>query len=158
LGHHFSLSADKLPGARYLTRAGDWARAIYANDDAIRHYERALRTLAECEGGATERLILEERLADLLGLTGRRPAAVQRFATVHRLAEAAGDRATQARSHRKVAGLHWDAGERETALGRLQAGLALLDGIEHIERAHLYQEMGRLAFRSGDNAAALEWA
>jgi adenylate cyclase len=158
LGHHFSLSADKLPGARYLTKAGDWARAIYANDDAIRHYERALRTLAECEGGEPERLVVEERLADLLGLTGRRSAAIERFATVHRLAEVAGDRVTQARSHRKAAGLHWEAGERETALDRLRTGLALLDGVEHIERAHLYQEMGRLAFRSGDNVAALEWA
>ncbi len=158
LGHHFSLSADKLPGARYLTKAGDWARAVYANEDAIRHYERALRTLAECEGDETERLLVEERLADLLGLTGRRPAAIERFTTVRRLAEAAGDRATQARSHRKAAGLHWDAGERDAALGCLRAGLGLLDGIEHIERAHLYQEMGRLAFRSGDSAAALEWA
>jgi predicted ATPase/class 3 adenylate cyclase len=158
LGHHFSLSADKLPGARYLATAGDWARAVYANDDAIRHYERALRTLAECEGGDAERLVVEERLADLLGLTGRRHAAIERFTTVRRLAEAAGDRATQARSHRKTAGLQWDAGEREVALDRLRTGLALLDGLEHIERAHLYQEMGRLAFRSGDNAAALQWA
>ena len=30
--------------------AGDRARAVYANDDAIRHYERALRTLAELPG------------------------------------------------------------------------------------------------------------
>ena len=29
---------------------------------------------------------------------------------------------------------------------------------EHIELAHLYQEMGRLAFRSGDNRRAVEWA
>jgi len=29
---------------------------------------------------------------------------------------------------------------------------------EHIELAHLYQEMGRLAFRSGDNNRAMEWA
>ena len=30
--------------------AGDRARAVYANDDAIRHYERALRTLAGLPG------------------------------------------------------------------------------------------------------------
>src|SRR5262249_39283684 len=44
LGRHWSLSADKPRGARYLLAAGDWARAVYANDDAIRHYERALST------------------------------------------------------------------------------------------------------------------
>ena len=36
-------------------------------------------------------------------------------------------------------------------------GLALLDD-DHIERAHLLQEMGRLAFRNGDSHAATEWA
>jgi len=70
LGHHWSLSADKPRGARYLLAAGDWARAVYANDDAIRHYERALRTLAECQAGASETWAARERLADLLGLTG----------------------------------------------------------------------------------------
>jgi predicted component of type VI protein secretion system len=33
-----------------ITAAGDWARGVYANEDAIRHYERALHTLADCEG------------------------------------------------------------------------------------------------------------
>ena len=38
-------------------------------------------------------------------------------------------------------------------------GLALLgDDREHIEQAHLYQEMGRQAFRSGDSQRAVEWA
>jgi predicted ATPase/class 3 adenylate cyclase len=158
LGHHWSASADKLKGARYLTRAGDWARAMYANADAIRHYERALRTLTECEADGAERLPVEERLADVLGLTGRREAALPHYESVREAAAAAGDRASQARVDRKVAALYWDAGERERALGRLRSGLALLDGLEHIELAHLYQEMGRLAFRSGDNQAALEWA
>ena len=44
---HWSLSADKARGARYLMAAGDWARALYANDDAIRHYSRALQTLID---------------------------------------------------------------------------------------------------------------
>ena len=78
LGHHWSLSPDKARGAHYLMAAGDWARAVYANDDAIRHYERALRTLAEAaadtaaaaaEVEAAE-LDARERLADLLGLHG----------------------------------------------------------------------------------------
>ncbi|GAB9080547.1 hypothetical protein BDS110ZK14_12360 [Bradyrhizobium diazoefficiens] len=41
LGHHFSLSASKPKGARYLRAAGDRARASYANDDAIRLYQQA---------------------------------------------------------------------------------------------------------------------
>ncbi len=157
LGHHFALSADPRRGARYLTRAGDWARAMYANADAIRHYERALRTLEECGPCAEERAVVEERLADVLALTGRRDAARERYEAVRRAAAAAGDRPAEARVCRKVAALQWDAGEREAALGWLRSGLDLLAGVAHIEVAHLYQEMGRLAFRSGDNQAAIEW-
>ncbi|MGH7390381.1 MAG: ATP-binding protein, partial [Candidatus Rokuibacteriota bacterium] len=159
LGHHWSLSADRPRGARYLLAAGDWARAVYANDDAIRHYERALRTLAECQTCDAQARDARERLADLLGLAGRRTEALGHYEAVLGEIEAAGDRAAAARVDRKVGGLHWDAGDRERAGARFAAGLERLgqDG-DAIERAHLYQEMGRLAFRAGDNASAIEWA
>jgi adenylate cyclase len=39
------------------------------------------------------------------------------------------------------------------------SGIELLEGRpESIERAHLYQQLGRAAFRSGDHAAAIEFA
>src|SRR6185312_223357 len=72
---------------------------------------------------------------------------------------AAADAPAQARILRKMGGLHWDAGARARALECFETGLALLgDDREHIELAHLYQEMGRLAFRSGDSQRAVEWA
>ncbi|MGH7320403.1 MAG: adenylate/guanylate cyclase domain-containing protein [Candidatus Rokuibacteriota bacterium] len=159
LGRHFSLSAEKLKGARYLVEAGDWARGIYANDDAVRHYERALATLRECESCETEQCALRERLGDLLAPAGRRDAARAHYEAVLGACAAADDRPGLARLHRKIAMLLWDAGDRAAALGRLEAGLAFLEGHgEHIEVAHLYQERGRLAFRSGDNRAAIDWA
>ncbi|PYN86156.1 MAG: adenylate/guanylate cyclase domain-containing protein [Candidatus Rokuibacteriota bacterium] len=159
LGHHWSLSADKPRGARYLLAAGDWARAVYANDDAIRHYERALRTLAQCELGEGETRAARERLADLLGLIGRRAEALAHYESVLKEIEACGDHATGARLHRKIGGLHWEAGDRERAGACFAAGLERLgDDGDPLERAHLFQEMGRLAFRAGDNAGAIEWA
>jgi adenylate cyclase len=159
LGHHWSLGADKLHGARYLVAAGDWARAVYANDDAIRHYERALRTLAECHGGDADARAARERLADLLGLTGRRAEALGHYETVRTEVEGAGDSAAAARVQRKIGGLHWETGDRERAGACFSAGLALLgDDGDPIERAHLFQEMGRLAFRAGDNGGAIAWA
>jgi adenylate cyclase len=159
LGHHWSLSGDKLRGARYLVAAGDWARAVYANDDAIRHYERALRALADSPGGEAEAPGARERLADLLGLTGRRTEALAHYETVRTQSERVGDGVTAARVQRKVGALHWEAGDRERAGACFAAGLELLgeDG-DAIERAHLFQEMGRLAFRAGDNAGAVAWA
>jgi adenylate cyclase len=159
LGHHWSLSADKPRGARYLLATGDWARAVYANDDAIRHYERALRTLAECELCEIETRAARERLGDLLGLIGRRAEALAHYESVRQELEVCEDRAAGARLHRKIGGLHWEAGDRERAGACFAAGLERLgsDG-DPLERAHLFQEMGRLAFRAGDNAGAIEWA
>ncbi len=159
LGHHWSKSADKAKGARYLVAAGDWARAIYANEDALRHYRRALATLEQCEGCDPERLDVHERLGDLLGPTGGRPEALEHLEAALAGHAATGDRPALARLHRKIGGLHWEAGDRARALAGFETGLALLDGQpEDVELARLYQEMGRAAFRSGDNAGAIEWA
>src|SRR5882724_11860974 len=159
LGHHWALGADKRRGARYLMAAGDWARGMYANADAIQHYQRALDALELCEAVETERLVARERMADLLGPTGRRGTALGEYDIVEAGYRTVGDATAQARILRKMGGLHWDAGARARALGCFETGLALLDGDrEHIERAHLYQEMGRLAFRSGDSQRAVEWA
>ena len=159
LGHHWSLSADKARGARFLMAAGDWARSLYANEDAIRHYQRALRTLADCQGCDGEEQAGREGLADLLALTGHRSEALAHYGAVQQELEAGADRAGAARLHRKIGGLHWEAGDRESASACFRLGLERLgeDG-SPIERAQLFQEMGRLAFRAGDNAAAIEWA
>ncbi len=159
LGHHFSLGADTHRGAGYLTAAGDWARGMYANADAIQHYQRALDALARCDDVDQERLAVRERMAGLLGPTGRRAAALGEYEIVEAGYRAAADAPARARVLRKMGSLHWDAGERARALRCFEAGLALLDAHpEHIERAHLYQEMGRQAFRSGDSQRAVEWA
>ena len=80
LGHHWSFTSDKAKGARYLTVAGDRSRAVYANDDAIRHYERALATLASCLACDDQIRIVRERLADLSGAhrTARRRSGALR--------------------------------------------------------------------------------
>ncbi|MGH8700958.1 MAG: adenylate/guanylate cyclase domain-containing protein [Burkholderiales bacterium] len=159
LAHHFRLSADKLRGARYLVAAGDRARAIYANADAIRHFQNALQTLETCDDCAAERLAVSERLGDLLGSAGQREDAMLHFVAVRDGYASAADRPAQARVLRKIGRLHWDAGDRAEAARCFEQGLVLIDSeSDHIERAQLYREMGRLAFRSGDNQGAARWA
>jgi adenylate cyclase len=157
LGHHLSMAGERLQGARYLMAAGDRARRVYANDDAVRHYERVLAMLDDSPEAA-ERLVARERLGELLRPLGRRAEALRHLEWALQEHERAGDVVAQARLHRRIGGLHWDAGDREGALARFQAGLALIEDRHDIERAHLCEEMGRLAFRSGDNARAVEWA
>jgi adenylate cyclase len=158
LGHHFSLGADRRKGARLLLAAADRARSVYANEDALRNYERALRTLRE-SGVREEQCPVREGLGDLLSTLGRRTEALEHYEAVREHCAETRDRRAQARLCRKIGGLSWDAGDRDRALECFSAGLALLEGGgDDVESAHLYQEMGRLAFRSGDNQRAIEWA
>ncbi len=168
LCHHFSQGQDQKRGAHYLATAGDWARGIYANEDAVRYYDRALCIL---EVDADHDILaisgIREHMGDLLGPLGRREQAHKQFNAVLSWAGATRDSVREARMLRKLAGLHWDAGERERSFACLREGLVLLDGRgattpggidAQIELAHLCQEMGRLAFRSGDNQGAVDWA
>ena len=158
LGHHFGLSAWREKGARYLREAGDRARLIYANDDALRFYEQALAALADIDR-APLRLELGERIADLYGPTGRREIAHENYDKVLKGYREAGDRVASARILRKIGRLFWDAGRRDNAESRYAEAASLLNGADApIEQAHLWQERGRLAFRTGDHARAAEWA
>ena len=102
---------------------------------------------------------MRERLADLFALIGRRADALAHYEEVRIALEAVVERGGAARLHRKIGGLHWEAGDRERASAFFASGLKWLgEEGDRIERAHLFQEIGRLAFRAGDNARAIEWA
>ena len=116
LCHHFSLGEDRARGARYLVAAGDWARGIYANEDALRYYTRALailRNLGAPDGHAIASI--REHMGDLLGTLGRRDEAHVQFDAVLDLARAAEDPVREGRVQRKQAGLHWDAASAKPA-------------------------------------------
>jgi predicted ATPase len=158
LGHHFALSAERERGAHYLQAAGDRARMIYANDDALRFYERALTALGE-KAQTPLKLAIAERIADLSGPAGRREIAHQHYETVLQAYRASADRVAAARVLRKIGRLLWDVGKRDNAESRYAEAAALLDGADaSVEQAHLWQERGRQAFRSGDHALAAKWA
>jgi len=168
LGHHFSRSDDQARGARYLAAAGDWARSIYANEDALRYYAQALAILRNAGSPDDQDVVgIHEHMGDLLGPIGRRDEAHAQFDAVVTLARATHDPVREGRAQRKLAGLHWDAGERDRSLDCLREGLRLLecrveavgsDISADIELAHVFHEMGRLMFRSGDSRGADMWA
>ena len=161
LGHHWSLSDDPRKGAAYLLETGERARALYANEDAMRHFERVLRTLGDAST-LPEALSAREALADLCGLVGRRDDALRHYGMLLARADGDDDRIRAGRLHRKIGGLQWEAGERYQALACFDAGLAALGDEASVdaavERGWLLQERGRLAFRAGENAVAIALA
>ncbi|MER9451566.1 adenylate/guanylate cyclase domain-containing protein [Mesorhizobium sp. M0254] len=158
LGHHFAQSAERERGAHYLQAAGDRARMIYANDDALRFYERALTALGAI-GQTPLKLAIAERIADLSGPAGGREIAHRHYEAVLQAYRESADRVAAARVLRKIGRLFWDVGKRDDAESRYAEAAALLDGADApIEQAHLWQERGRQAFRSGDHTLAAKWA
>lgn len=159
LGHHFSLSANKPKGARYLRAAGDRARGSYANDDALRFYQQALAVLSTGVEREPECLILYERIADLCRVAGRRSVAEEHYQGALEGHRAVEDCIGEARILRKLGRLLWDAGKRVNAEAHYAEAAERLAGTDApIEWAHLLQERGRLAFRVGDPVAAARWA
>ena len=81
LAQQWSLAGVRDRAASYHVLAGDRAREVYANEEALRHYVSALeaaRTLADDPSGEHWSAVvrqLEERRADLLILVGRNAAA-----------------------------------------------------------------------------------
>src|SRR5262249_42338925 len=60
---------------------------------------------------------------------------------------------------RRVGGMVWGGGKRSKAEAHYAEAAALLEGTDApIEWAHLLQERGHLAFRTGDHTAAAKWA
>jgi adenylate cyclase len=162
IAHHLYCAgrlADPGRAARALIAAGEAAHVVYATEEAVQHYRRALEVLKDTSGHERERLSVQETLADLLALQGDRAAAMEHYETVsaaYRAAQAAVD---QGRVARKTGTLHWQAGDRAGAMAAYRRALEALSGsAAHIEAAHLYQELGLAAFRSGDNDKAVEWA
>ena len=162
MAHHLYRAgrlADSARTARALATAGDAAHGVYATEEALLHYRRALEVLQETTGHDETRLAVEERLADVLALIGDRAGAMEHYEQVGAAYRSANAAIDHARIARKSGTLHWKAGDRSGAMAAYQRALDDLSGsTEQIEAANLYQELGLAAFRSGDNGKAVEWA
>jgi adenylate cyclase len=162
IAHHLYCAgrlADPGRTARALIAAGDAAHAMYASEEAVQHYRRALEVLEETNADRGGRLAVQERLADVLAMVGERAAAMEQYDRVNGGFRAARATVDQARIARKMGRLHWQAGDRAEAMTSYRRALEQIsDSTAPLEAAHLYQELGLAAFRSGDNQKAVEWA
>ena len=160
IAHHLYNAGRLADGARTakaLVTAGDAARAVYATEEAVQHYHRALEVLQDT-GDRTEHRATRELLADLLGLLGEHGAAMDHYQTLASARDVVPNAVAEARLSRKMGTLHWQAGDRSAAMACYQRALQAFEGSSaHVEAAQLYQELGWAAFRSGDNRQAVEW-
>ena len=100
LARHFAEADEPERAARYLLLAGDAARAVYADHEAVEHYRRARTFLRRLErSGARARHALQDRARPPPGvrLRARRPGLRRRLRLLRRAAHGARAHAGPAR-------------------------------------------------------------
>ena len=158
LAHHYSLSDDRGRALHYLLRFGDRAARMYANQDAVGCYRRALALLEEHDDDPMLKAEVWEKLADSHSALGDPEVALESWQAALARYETLGKWNRLAVVHRKI-GLHWwGQGNREKTSAHFHQGLELLTKEpENVEAALLYHELGRLYFRRGEDEEAIRW-
>ncbi len=138
-----------------LTRAGERAASLAANDEARHHFERA--------AGLSDDVSVEAALHERAGATawsaGRVEQAQRHFERALGLYEGAGMSHAAARVSARLGEVEWRSGYLEQALDRMERAFAVLSEDEPDEDlALLAAQLGRLHFFKGEIAVATERA
>ncbi|HEX6677510.1 MAG TPA: BTAD domain-containing putative transcriptional regulator [Actinomycetes bacterium] len=152
IAHHFQLAGHDAEAAAWFARAGERAAALYANREAVAHYQAALAL-----GRPDEAARLQLALGDLHTLLGEYGNALAAYEAAAARCQP-GDLAVV---EHKLAGLHHRRGDWEAAEVHLEAALAALDaaaGADDAFRARLVADQSLTARRRGRGEAAAELA
>jgi class 3 adenylate cyclase/tetratricopeptide (TPR) repeat protein len=109
LAHHFTHGEVWPKAFAYAQRAGDRARAIFANREAIHHYTQALEAAAKMSPppGDAELLAIHEGRGMVWHLLTNYDAAVADFEAMQSTAHRLGDRVKEGEALCNQAGSHW---------------------------------------------------
>lgn len=141
IAYHYRRGGHDAAAADYYRRAGDYARALYANREALDHYETAL-ALGHPATGA-----LHEAQGDLHTLLGEYSAAWRAYES----AAAQAEPAALGRLEHKLGQLHERRGQWELADSHLCAALSQYRTADSAaELARLTSDRSRVAYRAGD--------
>jgi class 3 adenylate cyclase/tetratricopeptide (TPR) repeat protein len=154
LAYHYARSDDDAQALRWLVRAADRAKALFANGEALALYAAALERAPDGEGPLQAGSILE-RIGDVRALIGRYDEAIAAFRAGHERSGATSPSA-QARTHRKVGTALRMKGDYDAAFGELTRGLAGLGATDDVEGARILVQLGQLHYRRGEHVAARE--
>ena len=144
IGYHYRLAGqDELAADAYF-EAGDYARSLYANREALEHFQTALAL------GHPNTAGLHEAIGDLHTLLGAYNAALHAYESAAALA----DGLALAELEHKLGQVYERRGDRELADSHLCAAVALTETNKTHPNALLTVDRSRVAYRSGDRAAA----
>jgi adenylate cyclase len=157
LAYHWGKAGDTVREFRYAKLAGDHAAAQFANQEAVAHFDQALRCAAYLEPDETveQRQEIHAALGELLTTIGQYDRAFEQFGEARTLALERDDRDAQARACYGLARTYELRGEYSPALDWIQQGLDILEHQETAEAAELSLIAGLIYTRQGDYDSAL---
>ena len=142
IAHHYLMAGDQAAAADYYKQAGERAKRLYANAEALAHLRTALAL------GHPDALALHEAIGDLRTSLGEYAAALQSYEAAK--TETAADPEALARLERKQGNVHARRGEWEQAQHRFEAALeGLGPSGEPGERAGIYADWSLVAHHMG---------
>ncbi len=142
IGHHLSQSGQDERAAEYFYKAGEHARNLYANGEALAHFESALAL------GYPDAASIHEAIGDLLTLGGEYKRAVLSFEKSASLADAS----LLPQIERKLANVHHRRGDYDLAASHFKTALELFEENEKDTgiRAMIHIDWSRNASMTGD--------
>jgi DNA-binding SARP family transcriptional activator len=146
---HFQLAGEDHIAAPFFAKAGEHARSLYANVEALAHFRAALQL------GHPDRRTLHEVIGDVQTTLAAYSAALESY----ELASERADEVERARIERKRADIYHRRGEWETAEGALRAAMGLIDETgNEAESARLRAELGLALHHQGRSDEAMTCA
>ncbi|NJN97366.1 MAG: tetratricopeptide repeat protein [Anaerolineales bacterium] len=154
IAYHYRQTGQDGEAADYFKLAGEHARSLYANAEALAHFQAALAL------GHPDATALHEAIGDLHTLLGEYSAALTSYETAAALL--GGETAaasTLPRLEHKLGNVHHRRGEWELAESYFQAALSAQKGSgQSGESARLYADWSLSAHHHGQETKALNLA
>ena len=125
LAHHFEQAGLERKAAHYSLRAGDRARARFANAKAAEHYTRGLGLLGSAD--RPKRLEALHHYGDVLQLAGRNDDALEMFREMLTIAFQLDLRSKGGAAHNRIGRLYRATGRLDEAMRHLSTGYSLFE-------------------------------
>ena len=162
LAEHYTLAEDWPQALEYHLKAGHRAQAIYANEDAIHRYQKALEVAQHVPDSLSAQLIADEGLGDTYQLVGRYDESLESYARARAILDempfSSDVQRHRADLCRRTAHVCECKSEYTIAQEWLDRGLdALGEDACDLEAARLYTVRAAVYHRQGNNQEAIQW-
>lgn len=156
IAHHAYEGEDWPRALKYQMQAGQQAQTLFANQEAIDHYRKALHAAVQAGDSEDKQLTIYHSLGHLCIDTGRYDEAEEYLANAHEMASHKGDEAKVISICRWYSRLYELRGDYPEALRWIDQGLAIHSQSGTAEFTHLLILAGLINIRQGRYDVALQ--